>query len=214
MVNGILGGLRTKSRPKVWEKISRFSRLKWTMAVENSAGNPNSFLVPLEKQPPEEIQRLDVNAWWSKRFTYHNCLFSALLNISSQSEAAVRERPTFFGGKRQTFFGSQQGRQTFSAVRQRHRTLRKRLVESWWSDQNQEMEIESLWIRIILSTKPRKQTTKSMSVTKNRSCLPYIVWIDQTDSAFLSLWLPIERVNLVWLYFCTLCICVISFVAR
>ena len=61
-----------KSRPKVRDKISRFSRLKWRMAVENSAENPNSFLVPLEKQPPAEIQRLCENAWWSKYFTYYN----------------------------------------------------------------------------------------------------------------------------------------------
>ena len=46
------------------------------------------------------------------------------------------------------------------------------------------MEIESLCIQIILSTKPRKQTAKSMSVTKIRSCLPYIVCIDQTHFAF------------------------------
>ena len=60
--------------------------------------------------------------------------------------------------------------------RERHRTLRKWLVESCWSNQNQEMEIESLQIQIILSTKPRKQT-----VEKIHSCLPYIVWIYQTD---------------------------------
>ena len=72
MENGILGDLRMKSRPKVQDKIIRLSRLKWTMSVENSAGNPNSFLVPLEKQSPAEVQRLCKNAWWSKRFTYYN----------------------------------------------------------------------------------------------------------------------------------------------
>ena len=71
MVNRILGGLRSKSRPKVRDKVSRFSRLKRMMAAENSTGNPNSFFVPLEKQSPAEIQRLDKNAWWSKRFTYN-----------------------------------------------------------------------------------------------------------------------------------------------
>ena len=67
-----LGGLRMKSRPKVRDKISRFSRLKWTMSAENSAGNPNLSLVLLEKQSPAEIQRLCENAWWSKLFTYYN----------------------------------------------------------------------------------------------------------------------------------------------
>ena len=33
MVNGILGDLRTKSRPKVRDKMSRFSRLKWMMTA-------------------------------------------------------------------------------------------------------------------------------------------------------------------------------------
>ena len=42
-----------------------------------------------------------------------SCLFSALLDINGQSEAAVEDRLTFFGVQRQTFFGGQQGRQTF-----------------------------------------------------------------------------------------------------
>ena len=65
MVNMILGGLRTKSRPMVRDKINRFC-LTQVVAAENSAENPNSFLVPLEKQSPAEFQRLYANAWWSK----------------------------------------------------------------------------------------------------------------------------------------------------
>ena len=61
MVNGILGGLRTTSRPKVQDKISKFCLAQ--VVTENSAGNPNLFLVPLEKQSPAEIKRLYENAW-------------------------------------------------------------------------------------------------------------------------------------------------------
>ena len=50
MVNGILGGLKMKSKPKVRDKISRFFfRLKRSLSGRNSAGNPNSVLVPLKK---------------------------------------------------------------------------------------------------------------------------------------------------------------------
>ena len=38
--------------------------------VENSVGNPNSFLVPLPSHA--EVQRLGENARWSRRFTYEN----------------------------------------------------------------------------------------------------------------------------------------------
>ena len=47
-----------------------FAWLKWSLTGESLAGNPNSFLVPLEKQSPAEFQRLYENAWGSKQFTY------------------------------------------------------------------------------------------------------------------------------------------------
>ena len=109
-----------------------------------------------------------------------NCLFSAWLHRTSQ-----RQRQTF-----------QRSETDISAVKEWYRTLRKRLVESCWSNQNWEMEIESLRIQIILSTKPRKQTAKQVNVpvTKTRSCLPHIVRIYQTGVVFLSLWHP-DRTN-------------------
>ena len=59
------------------------------LSVENSPGNPNSFLEPLEKQSLTEVQKLGENAWWSMGRA-KNCLFSALLHISSQSGAEAQ----------------------------------------------------------------------------------------------------------------------------
>ena len=66
--------------------------------------------------------------------------------------------------------GNQQGRQTFEQserdIFRRSDRDTKRYENDLWnltvSDQNQEMEIESLQIQIILSTKQRNQTAKSM----------------------------------------------------
>ena len=54
------------------ERLVGFAQLKWSLTGENSAGNTNLFLEPLEKLSPAEFQRLYENAWWSKRFTYYS----------------------------------------------------------------------------------------------------------------------------------------------
>ena len=85
---------------------------------------------------------------------------------AGQFEAAVRERQTCFSAVQDRHFWgrkellSPEERQTFWVVREKRRSCEKWLVESCWSNQNQEMEIETLWIQIILSTKPRKHTFK------------------------------------------------------
>ena len=48
MGNEILGGLKTKSRLKVRDRISEFLPIQGSSSERKSAGHPNSFLVPLK----------------------------------------------------------------------------------------------------------------------------------------------------------------------
>ena len=47
-MNGILGGLKTKSRLKVRDRISGFLPIQGSSSGWKSVGHPNSFLVPLK----------------------------------------------------------------------------------------------------------------------------------------------------------------------
>ena len=103
-----------------------------------------------------------------------HCLYSTLLHISSRQKRPEQSR----------------GKTDIWAVRQRPRTLRKRLVKSCWSDPNQEMEKESLRIQIILSTKSRKETAKSMCLKRRSVVVSLISSLtpDRTSESRVVFW--------------------------
>ena len=115
MVNGILGGLRMKSRPKVWDKISRFSRLKWTMAAGKLSRESKFIFITTWKAVTCRVSEIIwkcmvvkvVHILWFMGKA-KSCLFLHLIQYKqSVQSSGERERPTFFVSQRQTFFSVQ-----------------------------------------------------------------------------------------------------------
>ena len=135
-----------------------FFLLKWSLSGRKSAGNPNSFLVPLKNkhlQSFKDYTKCMVGPGNLHIIIHGHSQYPALLHISSrqkdssqcgvqrcslrkagQFEAAVRERQKYFSAVwDRHFFGrkelqSPEGRKTFWVVRQKYRSCEKWLVES------------------------------------------------------------------------------------
>ena len=128
------------------------------------SGESKSILVPLKKSHVQSFKDYtkcvvgpgDLHIIIHRRVQKLSILRPTLYKQSAerlgvQFEATVRKRQ---------FSSKQSSKPRLEKDRQKRQTLRKRLCESCWPDQNQEMEIETLQIQIILSTKPKKQTSE------------------------------------------------------
>ena len=136
-----------------------------------------------------------------------SCRYSTLFHISSLQRdwQSVRREVRSISSKPR-----------LEKEKQKCQMPRKRLCESCWIDQNQEMEIESLRIQIILSTswenKPlskSKQGSLVVPLAPSRQIRLFFLYF-----FFLSQSLSNRASKFRNLSFCTQCICVISPMAR
>ena len=145
MVNGILGGLKTKSMLKVRDRISGFLPIQGSSSEWKSAGHPKSFLVPLKNSHLWSFKRLYeirggpgnlhiiIHGHSQKLSIPHPTLYkqsaeriqSSVQSAESETEifSAVQDRH-FWGEKRTT----ESGGKTFWAVRQKREILRNNFV--------------------------------------------------------------------------------------
>ena len=171
-------------------KISEFFRLKWYLSGQNTTGHQNSFLVPLKNGHLEVLryytkyrrgpgnlhiiihgrnQKLSI----PRPNPYKQCaetIRQLPLELRAQRvqfERGIR-RVQFVAtiSQRQPFFFRQSPEETEILNGQTEAlNAAKRLCESSWFDQNQQLNIETLWIQIVLSIKAEKK--KLLKVNKD-----------------------------------------------